>query len=102
LNSVSKREQSGSGDDEFDGSTHLPFERVKPYYEWTQFDREYVGFMRTPFAEKYFPREVACSSIELGKSGDGRSIGLVFRGSRNGWESAWQLHSSGNSFYRDI
>jgi hypothetical protein len=63
-----------------------PFPIVKPEEEWSEFDRDYVEFMRTAYAEGYQPREAPCSCIEVGKWGEGRSASLVLRGSRNGWE----------------
>jgi hypothetical protein len=63
-----------------------PFPVGKPEAEWNDFDREYIGFMQTAFAEGYRPREGSCSCIEVGDWNEGRSASLVFRGSRNGWE----------------
>lgn len=43
--------------------------------------------MRTAYAEGYRPRtEGACTCIEAGEWTKGRSVSLVFRGRRNGWE----------------
>jgi hypothetical protein len=63
-----------------------PFPITKPEAEWSEFDRDYVDFMRTAYAAGYRPREGPGSCIEVGKWGEGRSASLVFRGSRNGWE----------------
>jgi hypothetical protein len=53
--------------------------------EWNQFDREYIGFMQTAYAEGYQPRVGPGSCVEA-IAPSGRSIVLVFRGRRNGWE----------------
>jgi hypothetical protein len=63
-----------------------PFPIAKPEDEWSEFDRDYVDFMRTAYVEGYRPREGLCSCIKVGKWEEGRSVSLVFRGSRNGWE----------------
>jgi len=60
---------------------------TKPEAEWNEFDRDYVDFMRTAYTEGYQPRvEGADTCIDVGNCGEGRSAGLVFWGSRNGWE----------------
>src|SRR5437868_6440269 len=63
-----------------------PFPIAKPEAEWSEFDRDYVEFMRTAHAEGYRPREGPCRCIGVGTWQKGRSASLVFRGSRNGWE----------------
>ncbi len=64
-----------------------PYPILKPEAEWTAFDRDYIDLMRAAFAEGYQPREGPGGAVELGQYGIGRSASLVFRGSRNGWES---------------
>jgi hypothetical protein len=63
-----------------------PFPVWKPEAEWDDFDRDYLDFTRTAFAEGYGPRqEKHGSAIEAGEEA-GRSVLLVYRGRRNGWE----------------
>lgn len=63
-----------------------PFPILKPEADWDEFDRDYLDFMRAAYAEGYRPRkERQGSSIEAGEL-NGRSVFLVFRGRRNGWE----------------
>lgn len=69
-------------DDEF---VAWPFPLQKPESEWDEFDRDFLTFMRTSFAEGYRPRHRWCSAVEA-DSPSGRSAFLVFRGRRNGWE----------------
>ena len=58
-----------------------PIPIVKPEAEWNDFDRDYVEFMRTAFAEGYRPREEgACTCISVGDWSKGRSASLVNRG----------------------
>jgi hypothetical protein len=64
-----------------------PWPIGKPEAEWTEFDRDYINFMRAAYAEGYQPRVGPCSSVELGRSPVGRTVCLVLRGVRNGWES---------------
>jgi len=84
-----------------DGHSHrsfnagfTPTER-KPEAEWTAFDRDYIELMRVAYAEGYRPREGPCSCVDLGQWPEGRSVSLVRRGSRNGWEPF--LSDSGRS-----
>ena len=63
-----------------------PFPILKPEAEWTEFDRHYIELMRAAYTEGYCPRVGPCSSVDLGRWPEGRSISLVRRGSRNGWE----------------
>jgi hypothetical protein len=63
-----------------------PFPITKPEAEWSEFDRDYIDFMRTAFAHGYRPREGPGTCVTVGEWPDGRSASLVFRGSRNGWE----------------
>jgi len=63
-----------------------PFPIAKPEAEWTLLDQDFVDLLRTAYAEGYEPREGRCSCIDLGRWPVGRSVSLVFRGSRNGWE----------------
>jgi hypothetical protein len=63
-----------------------PFPIAKPEEEWSEFDRDYVHFMRTAYAQGYRPREGPGSCVNIGQWTEGRSASLVFRGSRNGWE----------------
>jgi hypothetical protein len=65
---------------------YWPFPIIKPEAEWSEFDQDYIDFMRTAFAKGYRPREGFCSSVEVGAWEDGRSACLVCRGGRNGWE----------------
>jgi len=63
-----------------------PFPVLKPEANWDEFDRDYLAFMRTAYAEGYRPRqERQGSAIEAGEQ-TRRSVFLVFRGRRNGWE----------------
>jgi hypothetical protein len=63
-----------------------PFPILKPEAEWTEFDCDYIDLMRAAHAEGYHPREGPCSCVDLGQWPEGRSVSLVRRGSRNGWE----------------
>lgn len=63
-----------------------PFPILKPETEWTEFDRDYINLMRTAHAEGCCPREGPCSCVDLGQWPEGRSVSLVRRGWRNGWE----------------
>jgi hypothetical protein len=63
-----------------------PFPVLKPEAEWDESDRDCLAFMRAAYAEGYRPRqEKQGSAIEAGDAA-GRSVFLVFRGRRNGWE----------------
>ena len=62
------------------------FPITKPEADWTGFDRDYVELMRTAYEEGYRPREGPGGCIDLGQWPQGRSVSLVRRGSRNGWE----------------
>jgi hypothetical protein len=68
------------------GEQAWPFPILKPEAEWTEFDRDYIDLMRTAYNEGYCPRVGPCSCIDLGRWPEGRSISLIRRGSRNGWE----------------
>jgi hypothetical protein len=73
-----------------------PFPVLKPEAEWDEFDRDYLAFMGTAYAEGYRPRqERQGSAIETGDP-TGRSVFLVFRGRRNEWEP-W-LDEGGRGF----
>ena len=63
---------------------YWPFSTLKPEADWTDFDRDYVDFMRRAYAESFRPREAPCISVEA-ESASGRFISLVSRGRRNGW-----------------
>lgn len=63
-----------------------PFPISKPKAEWSEFDRDYVDLLRIAYAEGYHPRKGPCDCIDLGRWPQGRSVSLVRRGSRNGWE----------------
>lgn len=63
-----------------------PFPILKPEVEWTTFDRDYIDLMRAAYAEGYCPREGSCGCVDLGRWPTGRSVSLIRRGSRNGWE----------------
>lgn len=62
-----------------------PFAITKPEAEWTEFDGDYVGFMRSAYAEGFRPRKGPCDSVEAGDP-EIREVCLVRRGVRNGWE----------------
>ncbi|HVS35302.1 MAG TPA: hypothetical protein VMS17_06940 [Gemmataceae bacterium] len=62
-----------------------PFQILKPESEWEDFDRDFLDFMRIAYDEGYRPRQGRSSAIEA-DSPAGRSVFLVFRGRRNGWE----------------
>lgn len=62
-----------------------PFPVLKPEAEWTEFDRDYITLMRVAYAEGYSPRE-GPFGFDFGRWPEGRSVSLVRRGSRNGWE----------------
>jgi hypothetical protein len=62
-----------------------PFPVLKPEADWDEFDREFLDFMRTAYAEAYRPRHQHEIEVEA-DSPAGRSVLLVFRGRRNGWE----------------
>ena len=63
-----------------------PFPVLKPEAEWDEFDRDYLAFMQSAYAEGYRPRqESRGSAIEAGEL-TRRSSLLFFRGRRNGWE----------------
>jgi hypothetical protein len=64
---------------------YWPFPTLKAEADWTDFDRDYIDFMRRAYAEGFRPREAPCISVE-GESPSGRFISLVSRGRRNGWE----------------
>lgn len=64
---------------------YWPFPVRKPEVERDEFDRDFLDFMRSAYAEGYHPRHEQCSAVEA-ESPSGRSAFLVFRGSRNGWE----------------
>ena len=63
-----------------------PFPILKPEDEWTEFDRDYIDLMRIAYDEGYRPREGPGGCVDLGQWLHERSISLVRRGSRNGWE----------------
>jgi hypothetical protein len=62
-----------------------PFPVLKPEVEWTEFDRDFLDFMQTAYAEGYRPRHGNCSCVDAGEL-TARWVSLVFRGQRNGWE----------------
>lgn len=62
-----------------------PFPIAKREAEWTQFDRNYVNFMRRAFVEGFQPRGRSGNFVEA-ESPSGRRVTMIFRGSRNGWE----------------
>lgn len=62
-----------------------PYPIVIPESDWTEFDHDYFDLMRTAYARGYCPRETH-SCVDLGRWPEGRSVGLVLRGLRNGWE----------------
>lgn len=68
-----------------DGFVAWPFPVLKPEADWNEFDRDFLDFMRTAHAEGYQPRHENCLAVEAENSA-GRTVFLVFRGHRNGWE----------------
>lgn len=60
-----------------------PFPRLS---DGPEFDRDYVALLNIACDEGYLPREGPCSCIDLGTWPQGRSVSLVRRGMRNGWE----------------
>lgn len=58
---------------------------LKPESEWTAFDKEHIDLMQAAFEAGFQPCEFDLG-VRLGKFPIGRSIRLVRRGSRNGWE----------------
>jgi hypothetical protein len=62
-----------------------PFPVLKPEAAWSEFDRDFVNFMKVACAEGFKPRHQHELAIAAENS-VGRSAFLVFRGSRNGWE----------------
>ena len=69
-----------------EGFVFWPFPILKPEAEWNEYDRDFLEFMRTAYAEGYQPRNNRSETAIEAVSPDGRSAFLVFRGSRNGWE----------------
>lgn len=68
------------------GERYWPFPILKPEAEWTELDRDFIGFMRQAYAEGFRPREGQCMSVDADSS-SGRTISLVRRGLRqHGWE----------------
>jgi hypothetical protein len=63
-----------------------PYPVLKPEADWDEFDRDYLNFMQTAYAEGFQPRhETDASEVAAGDPSD-RSVFLVLRGRRNGWE----------------
>jgi hypothetical protein len=63
-----------------------PFPVLKPESEWDEFDRDLIDFLCAAYAEGYRPRlNRSVTATEAGEP-TGRSVFLVFRGRRNGWE----------------
>jgi hypothetical protein len=53
---------------------YWPFPVTKPEVDWDEFDRDYLDFMRTAFAEGYRPREYGSSTcLTVGEWSTGRS-----------------------------
>jgi hypothetical protein len=63
-----------------------PFPILKPEAAWNDFDRDLLDFMQTAYAEGYRPRHERQGNAIAASAPTGRSVFLVFRGSRNGWE----------------
>jgi hypothetical protein len=63
-----------------------PFPILKPEAEWSAFDCDYIALMRFAYATGYCPREGPGGCVDLGKWPEARSVSLVHRGFRNGWE----------------
>ena len=62
-----------------------PIPIAKPEAEWTEFDRDFIDFMRTAYAESFGPGDENGTCIDAGDPA-GRHVLLVFRGRLNGWE----------------
>jgi hypothetical protein len=68
-----------------EGFVSWPFPVGKPEAEWSEFDRDFITFMRTAYGEGFRPRHRGETAVEA-DSPSGRSVFLVFRGRCNGWE----------------
>jgi hypothetical protein len=68
-----------------DDERFWPFPIVGAEAEWDEFTRDYVSFMRRAFEEGFRPRARSDNFIAA-ESLSGRSLAMIFRGSRNGWE----------------
>jgi hypothetical protein len=71
-----------------------PFPLLKPEADWDEFDRDFLDFMWVAYDEGYQPRHKNYLEVEAASLA-GRSVSLVFRGRRNGWEPF--LSESGRS-----
>ena len=65
--------------------TYWPFPIGISEMDLNEFQRDFIDWMQIAFAEGYRPRHRTESAIEA-DSAIGRSIFLVLRGRRNGWE----------------
>lgn len=63
-----------------------PFPIIKPEVDWNEFDQDLVEFMRLAYTEGFQPQIGPLSSLAAASSRLGRTVSLVFRGSRNGHE----------------
>ncbi len=62
-----------------------PFPTLKPESSWSEYDRDFIDYMRIAYAEGFRPRsERSECCIDAGER-SGRHASLVYRG-RNGWE----------------
>ena len=62
-----------------------PYPILKPESSWSEYDRDFIDYMRIAYAEGFRPRtERSECGIDAGEP-SGRHAFLVYRG-RNGWE----------------
>lgn len=66
-----------------DDDRYWPFD-VLPLEQRTPTDQQQVDFLETAYREKFRPR--VYGSENFGAASPSRSVDLVFRGTRNGWE----------------
>ena len=62
-----------------------PWPLLKPEADWNDFDRDLIEFMQIAYSEGFRPCDGPCIEAEAWAD-SGRSIALVRRGARNGWE----------------
>ena len=67
------------------GFVEWPVPILKPESSWSEFDRDFLEYMQTAYADGFRPRYERSSCIDAGEL-SGRHASLVFRGTRNGWE----------------
>ena len=66
--------------------TFWPFPIIKPESEWDAYDSAFVNFMETAFKEGFKPYRDSTESLIGAGAPTFRTVALVFRGSRSGWE----------------